>query len=89
MSRKKNTRHTIAKRTAAKHPNINIRGNTPVLSKVEVLDVSSNQSNPLSSPIFENQLGYFMYQAAKHGNINGTTLDNASKLVLLDENIKD
>ena len=79
----------MAKCTAAKHPNINIRGNTPVPSEVEVLDVSSDQSNPLSSPIFKNQLGYFMYQAAKYGNVNSTTLNNASKLVLLDENIKD
>jgi len=81
----------MAKCTRAKHTNINIRGNTPVPSKVnvEVFDLSSSQPDPLSSPIFENQLGYFMYQAAKHGNINGTTLDNASKLVLLDENIKD
>ena len=81
----------MAKCTRAKHTNIDIRGNTPVPSEVdiEVFDLSSSQPNPLSSSIFENQLAYFKYEAAKHRNVNSTTLDNAGKLVLLDENVKD
>ena len=81
----------MAKCTRAKHTNIDIRGNTPVPSEVdvEVFNLSSSQPDLPSSPIFKNQLAYFKYKAAKHHNVNSTTLDNAGKLVLLDENIKD